>query len=88
MKLIKFYGYPKRSNLQSIKLLDLLPYKFEYQIWFNSFKYFNLKKIIKIPFYWILRIFNTYNNNLYKNVNFPYSIGTGKFITSYNEIQN
>ena len=50
LKLIKFYGYPKRSNLQSIKLLDLLPYKFEYRIWFNSFKYFNLKKLLKYHF--------------------------------------
>ena len=80
LNLIKFYDYPKRSNLLSIKILDLLPYKFEYQIWFNSFKYFNLKKIIKIPIYWILRIFNTYGNNLYKNDDFPYSIGSGKFI--------
>lgn len=76
--LLKFYNYPIRSSSNTNKLLDIIPYRFEYLIWLNSFKKLNLKKILKIPLFWLLRFLNLYNNNIYKNFNFPYSIGSKK----------
>ena len=78
-RLLLFYDYPFRSNIRTSKILDLLPYKFEYLIWKNSFKKFNVKQIIKIPFYWLIRIFNLFNDNIYNNFSFPYSIGSGNY---------
>ena len=76
--LLKFYNYPIRSSSNTNKLLDIMPYRFEYLIWLNSFKKLNLKNILKIPLFWLLRFLNLYNNNIYENFNFPYSIGSKK----------
>lgn len=80
LNLLKFYNYPIRSKAKSNKFLDIMPYCFEYLIWFNSFRSFNIKKIFKIPFFWILRNWNLFDDNIYSKFKFPYSIGTGKYL--------
>jgi hypothetical protein len=78
INLLRFYNYPIRSVSKNYKILDIIPYKFEFLIWADGVKKINVKKILKIPLFWVMRVLNLYTDSNYENFDFPYSIGSTK----------
>ena len=68
------YNYQMSKKILKFKIIKFLPLKIELEIWKKTILLMKIKEILSIFYYWMKRI-TLMKNDIYKNVNFPDSLG-------------